>query len=76
MARVCVFDVNKTLLDLKALDEHFVHVFGDAGVPQVWFAQLIQSTLVATVTDAYADFSTLGGAALDYDGCAPEYDTV
>jgi 2-haloacid dehalogenase len=65
MARVCVFDVNETLLDLTALDEHFSRVFGDAGVRQIWFAQLIQSALVATVTDAYADFGTIGGAALD-----------
>lgn len=65
MARVCVFDVNETLLDLKALDEHFARVFGHAGVRQVWFAQLIQSALVATVTDAYVDFGTLGDAALD-----------
>ena len=28
MARVCVFDVNETLLDLKALDEHFGRAFG------------------------------------------------
>lgn len=65
MARVCVFDVNETLLDLRALDAHFERIFGDAGVRQVWFAQLIQSALVATVTDAYSDFATIGGAALD-----------
>ena len=65
MARVCVFDVNETLLDLRALDAHFARVFGDAGVRQVWFAQMIQSALVATVTNAYSDFGTTGGAALD-----------
>jgi len=65
MARVCVFDVNETLLDLKALDAHFARVFGDASVRQTWFNQLIQSALVATVTDAYADFGTIGGAALE-----------
>jgi hypothetical protein len=65
MARVCVFDVNETLLDLTALDKPFARAFGEAGVRQFWFAQLIQSALVATVTDAYADFGTLGGAALD-----------
>ena len=32
MARVCVFDVNETLLDLRALDAHFARMFGDAGV--------------------------------------------
>jgi hypothetical protein len=31
MARVCVFDVNETLLDLGALDLHFEQAFGDAG---------------------------------------------
>jgi 2-haloacid dehalogenase len=65
MARVCVFDVNETLLDLRALDAHFARIFGDAGVRQAWFAQLIQSALVATVTDVYSDFATIGGAALD-----------
>jgi 2-haloacid dehalogenase len=65
MPHVCVFDVNETLLDLKALDPHFVRVFGDASVRQAWFAQMIQSALVATVTNAYADFGTIGGAALE-----------
>jgi predicted CDP-diglyceride synthetase/phosphatidate cytidylyltransferase len=61
MARVYVFHATETLLDLKALDEHFGRVFADAGVRPIWFAQMIQSALVATVTDAYADFGTLGG---------------
>jgi 2-haloacid dehalogenase len=37
MTRVCVFDVNETLLDLKALDAQFARVFGDANVRQAWF---------------------------------------
>jgi 2-haloacid dehalogenase len=65
MARVCVFDVNETLLDLGALDPHFERAFGDAGLRRAWFLQLLQSALVATVTDAYSDFGTIGGAALD-----------
>jgi 2-haloacid dehalogenase len=65
MARVCVFDVNETLLDLGALDPHFERLFGDAGVRRAWFLQLLQSALVATVTGAYSDFGTIGGAALD-----------
>jgi 2-haloacid dehalogenase len=48
MRRVQVFDVNETLLDLAGLDPLFERVFGDAGIRQVWFAQLIQSALVAT----------------------------
>ena len=65
MARVCVFDVNETLLDLGALDPHFERAFGDAGVRRSWFLQVLQSALVATVTGAYSDFGTVGGAALD-----------
>lgn len=65
MARVCVFDVNETLLDLGALDPHFEEVFGDASVRRAWFLQLLQSALVATVTNAYSDFGTIGGAALE-----------
>lgn len=65
MPRVCIFDVNETLLNLHALDPHFQRAFGDAGIRQLWFAQFIQSALVATVTNAYADFGTIGGAALD-----------
>src|ERR671915_1014117 len=65
MARVCVFDVNETLLDLGALDPHFEQVFGDASVRRSWFLQLLQSALVATVTGTYSDFGTIGGAALE-----------
>jgi 2-haloacid dehalogenase len=64
MPRVCVFDVNETLLDLQALDPHFERVFGDASVRQEWFGQMIQSALVSIVTDAYSDFGSIGGAAL------------
>jgi 2-haloacid dehalogenase len=64
MARICVFDVNETLLDLSALDPHFERAFGDAGVRRAWFLQLLQSALVATVTNTYSDFGTIGGAAL------------
>ena len=65
MPRVCVFDVNETLLDLGALDPHFEQAFGNAGMRRAWFLQLLQSALVATVTGAYSDFGTIGGAALE-----------
>jgi len=56
--------VNETLLDLRALDPHFERVFGDAGVRQSWFSQLLQSALVSTVLNAYTDFGTIAAAAL------------
>lgn len=65
MARVCVFDVNETLLDLGALDPHFERIFGDASTRQDWFGQFLACWLTETVTGAYTDFGTIGGAALE-----------
>jgi len=65
MPRICVFDVNETLLDLRALDVQFARVFGDAGVHQAWFTQMLQNAFVATITGPYRDFGQLGAAALD-----------
>jgi 2-haloacid dehalogenase len=62
--RVCVFDVNETLLDLAALDTLFERVFGDASVRRLWFNQMLQSAFVATMTDAYTTFGEAAGAAL------------
>jgi len=64
MPRICVFDVNETLLDLRALDAQFARVFGDANLRQAWFTQMLQNAFVATITGPYRDFGTLGAAAL------------
>lgn len=65
MSRICVFDVNETLLDLRALDPHFERAFGDASVRQTWFTQLLQTAFVSTITGNYKDFGTIGATALD-----------
>ena len=65
MPRVCVFDVNETLLDLGALDPHFERIFGDASVRQAWFGQFLASWLTLTVIGDYRDFGTIGGTALE-----------
>jgi 2-haloacid dehalogenase len=65
MLRVCVFDVNETLLDLGALDPHFQRAFGDEGVRQQWFAQFIQNAFVTTIIERYQPFGAVGAAALD-----------
>jgi 2-haloacid dehalogenase len=65
MPRVCVFDVNETLLDLSAMDVAFARPFSNpAAARRAWFAQMIQSALVGIVTDRYADFTQVGRAAL------------
>ncbi|CAA9468040.1 MAG: Cryptic haloacid dehalogenase 1 [uncultured Rubrobacteraceae bacterium] len=65
MARVCVFDVNETLLDLGALDPHFERVFGDASARPEWFDRFLQLWLTETVTGSYQKFGTIAGLALD-----------
>lgn len=63
-SKVLVFDVNETLLDLTALDQTFERHFGDAAVRREWFGQMLQSAFVSVITGAYADFGSIGGAAL------------
>jgi 2-haloacid dehalogenase len=65
MVQVCLFDVNETLLDLRALDPHFERAFGDSGVRHQWFAQFIHNAFLATLTDHYQPFGAIGAAALD-----------
>lgn len=63
--RTIVFDVNETLLDLNLLSPEFERLFGAAETAETWFAQLLQSALVATVTNTYRDFGELAGVALE-----------
>jgi 2-haloacid dehalogenase len=65
MARVCVFDVNDTLLDLGALDPHFERVFGDASTRQACFGQFLVLWLTEMLTGEYTNFGTIGGGALE-----------
>lgn len=65
MARAIVFDVNETLLDLRSLEPHFERLFGDGAVMHQWFARVLHTSLVATLTESYVDFATIAGAALD-----------
>lgn len=63
--RALAFDVNQTLLDTEALRPSFQQAFGDGAVLDQWFALLLQYSLVVTVADSYADFGTVGRAALE-----------
>lgn len=62
--RVLVFDVNETLLDVKALRPQFERIFQDAGVLKEWFAQMLLYSQTATLAGEYADFGKLARAAL------------
>lgn len=65
MHRVLAFDVNETLLDLGALRDPFAHAFGDASPLGELFARLLHGSSVATLTDAYEDFASIGRKALE-----------
>jgi 2-haloacid dehalogenase len=63
MTAVIAFDVNETLLDLRALDEPFQRSFGDAALRQQWFALMLQVSFVGGLTDGYVDFTSAQHAA-------------
>jgi 2-haloacid dehalogenase len=65
MKKVLLFDVNESLLDLRALVPHFERSFGDGQVLYQWFGQVLQSAMLTVVTDAYSDFGKVARAALD-----------
>lgn len=65
MKKLIVFDVNETLLDLSSLDLEFERVFGEPSMRGNWFAQVLQNSLVATITGKYDDFGKIAGVALD-----------
>jgi 2-haloacid dehalogenase len=64
MDRIILFDVNETLLDLSVLQPHFDRSFSDTFAMQEWFSLLLHSSTVSTLVDAYRDFGTLAGSAL------------
>ena len=64
-ARIIVFDVNETLLDMGALEPHFAQAFGNRLVWREWFSTVLLYSEVASLAGPYADFSAIGGAVLD-----------
>jgi 2-haloacid dehalogenase len=64
MASVIAFDVNETLLDLRALDEPFEALLGSAALRPQWFALMLQLAFVGGLTGRYTDFTTAQRAAL------------
>jgi 2-haloacid dehalogenase len=68
--RIIVFDVNETLLDVGALAPQFQRLFGNAGVAQEWFSNVVLYSQVATIAGPYVDFGTIARAALNMTGGA------
>lgn len=64
MASVIAFDVNETLLDLRALDEPFAALLGNAALRPQWFALMLQLSFTGEITGRYVDFTAAQRAAL------------
>jgi 2-haloacid dehalogenase len=60
-----VFDVNETLLDLRALDPVFEKHFGAGHFRREWFDEVLKLAFVTTIVGRYADFGVIGRAALE-----------
>jgi len=65
MQRICIFDVNETLLDLRALEPYFERLFGCAEARTEWFAQLLHNAFVTIIIGPYQPFGAIGAAALE-----------
>jgi 2-haloacid dehalogenase len=63
-AGILVFDVNETLLDVKALRPQFERVVGDGDLLGPWFGLMLRNSLVATATETYQPFDVQGTDAL------------
>jgi 2-haloacid dehalogenase len=66
--QVIAFDVNETLLDLRALDS----LLGGADIRARWFGLMLQTAFVGGLTGNYIDFSTAQRAALTMLGLGRE----
>jgi len=52
MTTVIAFDVNETLLDLRALDPAFEDLLGSSTLRGQWVAQMLQLSFVGGLTGA------------------------
>jgi 2-haloacid dehalogenase len=64
MKTVLAFDVNETLLDLRALDPAFEALFGTAALRPRWFATMLQLSFTGGLTGRYTPFAAAQHSAL------------
>jgi len=63
--KTLIFDVNETLLDLGPLKTSINEALGDDRAADVWFAELLQYSLVDSITNTYHNFSEIAAAILN-----------
>jgi len=60
--KLLIFDVNETLLDMEPLKHSINTALGNQYAFDIWFPQLLQYSLVETLTNNYNDFSAIAAA--------------
>ncbi|MGN6369473.1 MAG: haloacid dehalogenase type II [Phycisphaerae bacterium] len=63
--KVIVFDLNGTLLDMRALDPVFKRLFGRSGMRERWFLEMQALWMAMIPTDAYVPFDKVARAAVE-----------
>ncbi|MFZ4861945.1 haloacid dehalogenase type II [Sphingobacterium sp. Mn56C] len=63
--KVLFFDVNETLLDLEPLKVQVNTLLGNKDLGTLWFTSMLQYAFVTSLGRQYADFGTVGAAALE-----------
>lgn len=61
---VLLFDVNETLLDIAPLKAKVAEILQGEKAAELWFATMLQHSLVATVAGQYFPFPEIGAAVL------------
>lgn len=62
--KALIFDINETLLDLSPLKKSINATLGNEFAAEIWFAELLQYSLVETVSNSYHDFSKIAQEVL------------
>jgi len=57
--KLLIFDVNETLLDMQPLKDSINKALENPYAFDIWFPQLLQYSLVETITGTYHDFSEI-----------------
>ncbi len=60
-----MFDVNETLVDMTYVKKKVNNALGSKRGFKLWFTQLLQYSLVDTITGSYHDFGAIAGATLE-----------
>ncbi len=64
MARLAVFDMNETTLDLAPVRSEINRQLGHSGAAGMWFARLLGLSMAITATGHYKSFTQLARAAM------------